>query len=193
MPNSWIEDPKLRAIVDIVQTEYTGAASGATAVVDGALTVLRVAPGSEPDPAAAGFAIVEAINAALDQARAAAKHLVPDPSVFDDDGEVGHPGAEEPMEEFEGASDDGRVVAKASATTQRVTSFYMEDLSDDVVSQVPVAVNRALAKAFQGDPDATALGEEFDAIEDEFAEAMRAIQAEVDAIGSRHGIRKDGN
>lgn len=187
MPNSWIEDPDLRALVELVRTEYVGEAGGATAVVDGSLTLLRVAPGGEADPAAAGFAVVEAINAALDRATAAVKARAPDPAEFADDDDAPAPHApDEPVEEYEGTSDDGRVVVKASATTHRVTSFYMEDLSHEVVALVPTAVNRALAKAFQGDPDATALSEDFEAIQDELSSSLRSIQEQVDEIGSRY-------
>ena len=63
-----IEDPTLRALVALAERDFRGDAAGATASVSGAMSVTGVVAEPALRPADAGFALVEAINAALDAA-----------------------------------------------------------------------------------------------------------------------------
>lgn len=143
----------------------------------------------------AGFAIVAAINTALDEAARAGEAQLPQPpdGIFDADVAAVDHGPDGPPEEYEGASDDTRVVAKVSATAHRITSFYMEDLSAEVVAQVPIAVNRALTASFTGDPDVAPLDEDFEGITDDLSRTLRKLEDDLALAEVRIAQAGSGN
>ena len=185
-----IEDPTLRALVALAERDFRGDAAGATASVSGAMSVTGVVAEPALRPADAGFALVEAINAALDAAEAATlraaeadpNQAAPLKAVLAG-GEldaVAAAGGVDLTREFEGTS--GEAVVRVSGRTRRVTSVYVYTVDDASLADVVIAANRALASAALGRDGAVGLDEQFNATLSRLDEKMTALEGRLDAV-----------
>lgn len=185
-----IEDPTLRALVALAERDFRGDAAGATATVSGAMSVTGVVAEPALRPADAGFALVEAINAALDAAEAATLRAAEaDPNLAAPlkavlaGGEldaVAAAGGVDLTREFEGTS--GEAVVRVSGRTRRVTSVYVYTVDDASLADVVIAANRALASAALGRDGAVGLDEQFNATLSRLDEKMTALEGRLDAV-----------
>ena len=195
--NDAIQDSSLRALVALTEQEFTGHSTtgGASATVDGALNVVRVDPGQGSRAGEVGIALTEALNDALGRADDALKaHVNSDPSLAPQlrgvmDGDAlpsdGTVRGAELTRDFEGRSADGQVVAHVSGTTRRVSSVYLASLNEELVQEVPTAVNRALAAAQAGREGITPLDEEIDLALEQLDKKMGAIEEQLDGVDER--------
>lgn len=187
----------MRALVEVSTSEFDGASVDATAraVVLGDLTLVRVA--LEPTTSAPGIVgqrLAEAVNAALDAARAgtrAAFLATPglDPLLRDVlAGEAALPveGIDSDvdpallMRDFSGT--DGDVLVTVDGRTRQVLSIHLPDLGDETLAQVPRAANRALAAAELGQDGATPLDEQVDNALESLEEKMSAIESRLEGV-----------
>lgn len=185
-----IGDPALRALMVLSEQDFRGDARGVTATVSGALNVTGVVADPTLRPADAGFAAVEAINAAIDSAEAAVRRAAEaDPNLAAPlkavlaGGELdaaAAAGGVDLTREFEGTA--GEAVVRVSGRTRRVTSVYLHTVDDASLADVVIAANRALASAALGRDGAVGLDEQFNATLSRLDEKMTALEGRLDAV-----------
>lgn len=195
-PNA-ITDPLTRRMVEVAAAEFDGASNDGTAraVVRGDLVVERVEVGATAStPGVVGQRLAEALNAALESARAGTRAsflampgldpvlrdaLAGDSQLFAEDLDSDVDPADL-QRDFSGT--DGEVLVTVNGRSQLVVGVHLPELCDATLDSVPRAANRALAAAQLGQEGATPLDEQVDHMLASLDEKMSAIESRLDGV-----------